>query len=101
MTRSIFIWIRADDPDGRVFGLSSQPFSPTRVRERASKAWEAAQLKPITLHEARHTFASLMIAAGVNAKALRHLHGSREHLDHARSVRAPDARKRGRSRGAA
>ena len=25
---------------------------------------------PITLHEARHTFASLMIAAGVNAKAL-------------------------------
>jgi integrase len=35
---------------------------------RASKAWEA--LEPITLHEARHTFASLMIAAGVNAKEL-------------------------------
>jgi len=62
--------IRADDPDGRVFGVSSQPFSPTRVRERASQAWEAAQLEPITFHEARHTFASLMIAAGVNAKAL-------------------------------
>jgi integrase len=29
-----------------------------------------AGFKPITLHEARHTFASLMIAAGVNAKAL-------------------------------
>lgn len=29
-----------------------------------------AGLEPITLHEARHTFASLMIAAGVNAKAL-------------------------------
>ncbi|HEV3035384.1 MAG TPA: tyrosine-type recombinase/integrase [Solirubrobacteraceae bacterium] len=27
-------------------------------------------LDPITLHECRHTFASLMIAAGVNAKAL-------------------------------
>ena len=27
-------------------------------------------LEPITLHECRHTFASLMIAAGVNAKAL-------------------------------
>ena len=26
--------------------------------------------RPITLHEARHTFASLMIAAGVNARAL-------------------------------
>jgi integrase len=27
-------------------------------------------VEPITLHECRHTFASLMIAAGVNAKAL-------------------------------
>ena len=31
---------------------------------------ELAALEPITLHECRHTFASLMIAAGVNAKAL-------------------------------
>ena len=29
-----------------------------------------AELEALTLHEARHTFASLMIAAGVNAKAL-------------------------------
>ena len=62
--------IRTADPDGRVFGDGSQPFSPSRVRERASKAWERAKLERITLHEARHTFASLMIAAGVNAKAL-------------------------------
>jgi len=62
--------IRAADPEGRVFGTGSQPFSPTRVRVRASKAWTKAELEPITLHEARHTFASLMIAAGVNAKAL-------------------------------
>ena len=27
-------------------------------------------LEPITLHEARHTCASLLIAAGVNPKAL-------------------------------
>ena len=27
-------------------------------------------IEPITLHAARHTYASLMIAAGVNAKAL-------------------------------
>jgi integrase len=33
-------------------------------------AWRQAKLQPITLHEARHTFASLMIAAEVNAKAL-------------------------------
>lgn len=32
--------------------------------------WTDAELEPIDLHTARHTFASLMIAAGVNAKAL-------------------------------
>jgi len=37
---------------------------------RARRAWKAAGLEPVTLHECRHTFASLMIAAGVNAKAL-------------------------------
>jgi integrase len=31
---------------------------------------EVELLRPITLHECCHTFASLMIAAGVNAKAL-------------------------------
>ena len=34
------------------------------------KAWRDAGLEPLGSHEARHTFASLMIAAGVNAKAL-------------------------------
>ncbi|TMK97772.1 MAG: hypothetical protein E6G34_08735 [Actinobacteria bacterium] len=37
---------------------------------RARRAWKDAGLEPVTLHECRHTFASLMIAAGVNAKAL-------------------------------
>ena len=40
------------------------------VLTRAKNAWRRAGLEPITLHEGRHTFASLMIAAGVNAKAL-------------------------------
>ena len=31
---------------------------------------EGSGLESITLHECRHTFASLMIAAGVNAKSL-------------------------------
>jgi integrase len=35
-----------------------------------SSSIAGAELQPITLHECRHTFASLMIAAGVNAKAL-------------------------------
>jgi integrase len=38
--------------------------------ERAADRWEAAGMGRLTLHEARHTYASLMIAAWVNAKAL-------------------------------
>jgi integrase len=40
------------------------------LQRRADKTWNAAELERITPHECRHTFASLMIAAGVNAKAL-------------------------------
>ena len=40
------------------------------LTHQADDAWTAAKLQRITLHECRHTFASLMIAAGVNAKAL-------------------------------
>ena len=43
---------------------------PGGLRKRSIRVWKAAKLTPITLHECRHTFASLMIAAGVNAKAL-------------------------------
>jgi integrase len=57
--------------EGLVFGKTAgEPFSPTAVRERSKGAWKQAEMTPITLHESRHTFASLMIAAGVNAKAL-------------------------------
>lgn len=56
---------------GLVFGSrATQPFTPTAVRKRALSAWRRAGLKPIGLHECRHTFASLLIAAGVNAKAI-------------------------------
>lgn len=72
--------------DDLVFGMSAvKPFAPESVRRRSLAAWEAENerrveqaddpdsvelLAPITLHEARHTCASVMIAAGVNAKAL-------------------------------
>jgi integrase len=56
---------------GFVFGSSDrQPFTPTAVRKRALSAWSRSELDPIGLHECRHTFASLLIAAGVNAKAI-------------------------------
>lgn len=80
--------MRAGRAEGLVFGASSErPFTPSNVRRRAHTAWRRSRemqakalgvlpahpragFEPITLHEARHTFASLMIAAGVNAKAL-------------------------------
>jgi integrase len=72
--------------EGLVFGATpSHPFSPESVRRRSLAAWGAENerrvrdaedgedvelLDPITLHEARHVCASLLIAAGVNPKAL-------------------------------
>lgn len=57
--------------DAFVFGRTAREvFEPTRVRTRALTAWKGADLEPIGLHECRHTFASLMIAAGINPKAL-------------------------------
>lgn len=57
------------DGDALVFGVSDElPFEPSTVRRRALAAWK--DRKPIGLHEARHTFASVLIAAGVNAKAI-------------------------------
>ena len=73
--------------DELIFGRSPHdPFTANRVQERADDAWEAANarerelaerqnrepvlLERVTPHACRHTFASMMIAAGVNAKAL-------------------------------
>ena len=57
--------------EGFVFSATGErPFDPPTLAERATLAWKRAGLEPISLHECRHTFASLMIAAGVNVKAL-------------------------------
>ena len=44
-----------------------------------AKCWRRAGLTPLGLHEARHTAASLFIAAGLNAKTITHVPGTREH----------------------
>jgi len=63
--------LRLEWRQGLIFGVSAvSAFTATTATARALKAWKAAELVPTTLHECRHTFASLMIAAGVNAKAL-------------------------------
>jgi integrase len=63
--------LRSGRSAGLVFGLMAEtPRSDGSIRWAAEKAWKDAGLAGIGLHEARHTFASLAIAAGVNAKAL-------------------------------
>lgn len=62
---------RARIDEALVFGVTANvPFQATVVYRRADKAWEKAGLRRLRLHQARHTYASFMIAAGVNAKAL-------------------------------
>lgn len=53
------------------------PVGPASIHRRAFAAWDAAdpRLERIKLHDARHTCASLFIAAGVNAKALSEMLG--------------------------
>jgi integrase len=76
-----------------LFGRDADtPFAPVTIGKRAVKAWEAANevdqaaaqhegqdpqpLEPLTLHEARHTFASMAIDAGItNPKAIQEAMG--------------------------
>ncbi len=48
----------------------NKPFNPSSLTLHAKKAWTKAWLTPIGLHECRHSYATYMIAAGVNTKAL-------------------------------
>jgi integrase len=73
--RELLLVRRLDAEDGYVFGKRDQPFSASSVYVRARRAWNKAGLRGIGLHEARHTCASVMIAAGVNAKAITHYLG--------------------------
>jgi integrase len=47
-----------------------KPFNPSSLNLHNTKAWKDAGLTPIGLHECRHSYASYMIAAGINTKAL-------------------------------
>ncbi len=73
--------LRSGRSTGLAFGrVADSPFHPSWLWRQAHKAWDAENVKrakkeldllqPIGFHECRHTFASLMIAAGCNAKAL-------------------------------
>jgi integrase len=55
---------------GLAFGDGDTAFRPDKAQARADASWKAAGLGRITFHAARHTFASLLIASGANAKAI-------------------------------
>ena len=78
-----------------------RPLTPSNLQRRADKAWAEAGENRITPHECRHTYASLMIAAGVNAKALSTFMGHSTITITLDPLRPPDARLRRGSRRAA
>jgi integrase len=44
-----------------VFGrTATQPFSPMALAERADKAWAAAELERVTLHNCRHSYSTYL-----------------------------------------
>jgi len=59
--------------DGLLFPSAKRPEWPTDpgvLRRRNHDAWEKEGMTPLGFHEARHTFASISIAAGLNVKTL-------------------------------
>jgi integrase len=56
---------------GLVFGVTEErPFTASAVRRRAVNAWRRAGLPSHTLHEGRHTFASVAAASGLTLKEI-------------------------------
>ena len=63
--------LRTGRGEGLALGADgASPPSYWSLMNRAKRALRDAGLAPILLHECRHSYAALMIAAGVNPKAL-------------------------------
>jgi integrase len=67
-------FVLLDHPsEGLLFPSANNPEWPTDpgiLRRRTHERWKKAGVKPLGFHEGRHTFASIGIAAGLNAKTL-------------------------------
>ena len=62
--------------DDLVFGrTAADPFSPPVIGDPGEGRVGSGRLDPITLHECRHTFASLLIDSGANPKAIQEFMG--------------------------
>lgn len=72
LARELATWsLESGRSQGLVFGTDPEvPFQDWPYRY-AKRTWEALGRKPVSFHEARHTYASLMIAAGVNPQSLK------------------------------
>jgi integrase len=65
--RALLARAREAEGDTLIFGrTATEPFTATHIRKRAHKAWKAAGLEPVGLHECRHGFSSFMDAAGIS-----------------------------------
>ena len=63
-------------PTGLALGSSkSAPFSYNGLYRRSAKAWQATGFPRVTPHQARHSFASYLIAAGADVKAVTEIMG--------------------------
>jgi integrase len=59
------------DGEELLFGRTTgAPFTPTFVRKQTREAWATAKPEPLGLHEARHTYVSLMHAAGCSLEEI-------------------------------
>ena len=67
-------FVLLDHPnDGLLFPSANNPAWPTDagiLRRRTHARWKKMGLEPLGFHEGRHTYASIAIAAGLNAKTL-------------------------------
>jgi len=68
-------WMRQGQP--KIGLIVTRSVYSGKWQARADHVWEAAHLRRITLHEARHTYASFLMAAGYNLKQIQ------EYLGHA------------------
>ena len=90
---------RRGRPDALVFGRTdSDPFLRSTPRSRARRAWQTAGLHPITMHECRHSYASTMVAAGVDPGEVMRRMGAQHDLDDVGPVHARLEGQRGRHR---
>jgi integrase len=68
-------WLRRGQP--LTGGVLEASVMSSKLAIRATNAWIAAGLQRITLHECRHTYASLLMAAGYTLKELMEFMGTR------------------------